>query len=197
MIPSIPTSPTARAAADLAAAAAPADLLGHSYRTYLFGRCLVPESDVDEEAAFVAAMIHDLGLTETYVGADEFSRVGADLAGDFLAARGWEPARIRLVEQAILRHTNLVAEEAPVIRLVQAGAAVDVVGLGLEGLQPDDVTGILNAYPRLDFAHSMRARYLEEVRCHPEGSFAHLERTVALSGRFATNPLEHAGRLTV
>ncbi|GAA2355126.1 HD domain-containing protein [Nonomuraea africana] len=190
MIPSIPHSPTAQAAADLAAEAAPAYLLNHSYRTYLFGRCVVAKPEVDEEAAFVAAMIHDLGLTDTYAGESEFARIGADLACRFLEARGWDLDRIHLVEEAILRHTNLVAEEVPVWRLVQAGAAVDVAGLGHEELEPDHLAGILKTYPRLDFASSMRSRFLEEARKHPEGAFAHLERVVTLSDHFGTNPID-------
>jgi hypothetical protein len=190
VIPSIPQSPTAQAAAHLAAEAAPAYLLNHSYRTYMFGRLLAATTEIDEEAAFVAAMIHDLGLTDTYTGESEFARIGADLACRFLEARGWDLDRIHLVEEAILRHTNLVAEEVPVSRLVQTGAAVDVAGLGYEQLEPDDLTGILQTYPRLDFVASIRSRFLDEVRRHPQGAFAHLEQAVALSDRFATNPID-------
>ncbi|NRQ30875.1 HD domain-containing protein [Nonomuraea sp. NN258] len=190
MIPAIPQTPTSRAAADLAAEAAPGYLLNHSYRTYLFGRCLVPEPDVDEDAAFVAAMIHDLGLTDAHAGESEFDRVGADLACRFLEGRGWDRERIHLVEEAILRHTNLVAEQVPLFRLIQAGAAVDVAGLGREGLAPDDLAGILNAYPRLDFVSRMRKSFLDEVHRHPDGAFAHLERVAALSDRFAGNPID-------
>ncbi len=190
MIPAIPDSPTARAAADLAAEAAPTYLFNHSYRTYLFGRCIVTDRDIDDEAAFVAAMIHDLGLTDTHRGADEFGRVGADLACRFLQTRGWDTDRIHLVEQAILRHTNLVAEQVPLYRVVQAGAAVDVAGLGHEEISRDDLSGILGLYPRLDFVSRMRDSFLEETRRHPQGAFADLERTVALSSRFGTNPID-------
>lgn len=190
MIPAIPSSLTAQAAADLAAEAAPAYLLNHSYRTYLFGRCIVAKPEVDEEAAFVAAMIHDLGLTDAYEGESEFARTGADLACRFLDSRGWDLDRIHLVEEAILRHTNLVAEEVPVYRLVQAGAAVDVAGFGHEQLAPDDLARILQAYPRLDFASNMRSRFLKEAHRHPEGVFAHLERVATLSDLFGTNPID-------
>lgn len=185
----IPDSPTAQAAADLARTAAPPFLLNHSYRTYLFGTATVA-GDVDHEAAFVAAVIHDLGLTETHRGTQEFGAVGADVAGRFLSNRGWEPDRIRLVEQAILRHTNLQREDDPTYRVVQAGATIDVVGLGLEAIDRHELTAVLRAYPRLDFVSEMRAAFLDEMSRHPDGAFATLERTVGISAMFAQNPID-------
>jgi hypothetical protein len=190
VIPAIPESATAAAAAALAAAAAPPYLLNHSYRTFLFGRCLVPAGDVDDEAAFVAAMLHDLGLTDEYATEREFVRSGAELACSFLEKQGWPLERIRLVEGAILRHTNLVAEEVPVHRVVQAGAGVDVAGLASDQIDSEALSRILSAYPRLDFAKQMRSVFLDEAHRHPDGAFADLERTVSLSTRFATNPIE-------
>jgi HD domain-containing protein len=190
MIPAIPESAAAAAAADLAAAAAPPYLLNHSYRTFLFGRCLVPPHDVDDEAAFVASMLHDLGLTDDYRTEQEFVLSGAELACSFLERQGWPLERIRLVEGAILRHTNLVAEEVPVHRVVQAGASVDVAGLGSDEIDPQLLSGILSAYPRLDFVKQMPSIFLDEAHRHPSGAFADLERTVALSTRFATNPID-------
>ena len=78
----------------------------------------------------------------------------------------------------------------PVHRLVQAGAAVDGAGLGHEQLEPDTLTGILKAHPRLGFLSDMRGRFLAEVDRHPEGVFAQLEHAVGLSARFATNPID-------
>ena len=192
MIPAIPESASAAAAADLAAAAAPPYLLNHSYRTFLFGRCLVPAGDVDDEAAFVAAMLHDLGLTDEYRTEREFIHSGAELACSFLERQGWPLERIRLVEGAIVRHTNLVAEEIPVHRVVQAGALVDVAGLGSDEVGPETLSRIVAAYPRLDFVKQMRSAFLDEAHRHPDGTFADLERTVAASTRFATNPIDDA-----
>ncbi|MFC3979790.1 HD domain-containing protein [Streptosporangium jomthongense] len=190
MIPSIPDSPIAQAAAALAAEAEPVDLLNHSYRTYLFGRYLVAEPGIDEEAAFVAAMLHDLGLAEDYRGEAEFARVGADHACRFLEGRGWDPDRIHLVEEAILRHANIHAEEVPEYRVIQAGAALDVGGLGYEHVRRDDLSGVLRAYPRLGFASHMRDRFLGEIRRHPEGSFAELERALGATDLMGANPID-------
>jgi hypothetical protein len=192
MIPAIPETAAAAAAADLAAAAAPPFLINHSYRAFLFGRCLVPSGDVDDEAAFVASMLHDLGLTDEHRTEREFTSSGAELACSFLEQQGWPLERIRLVEGAILRHTNLVAEEVPVHRVVQAGAALDVAGLGSDEIDPESLAWIISAYPRLDFVTQMRAAFLEEARRQPDGAFADLERAVALSTRFARNPIDRA-----
>lgn len=120
-----------------------------------------------------------------YNGESEFARIGANLVCRFLESRGWDTDRIHLVEEAIVRHTNLVAEEVPVYRLVQAGAAVDVAGLGREEVEPDDLAGILKTYPRLDFVSSMRSRFLDEIRRHPQGAFP------SRTGRHALRPIRH------
>jgi hypothetical protein len=70
--------------------------------------------------------------------------------------------------------------------------AADVVGLGSEEMDPESLARIVSAYPRLDFVEQMRCAFLDEARRHPEGAFAELERTVALSTRFAANPIDRA-----
>jgi hypothetical protein len=185
----IPDSATAQAAAGLAREAAPAFLLNHSYRTFLFGVASVT-GDVDREAAFVAAMIHDLGLTDTYRGEKDFGEAGAALAARFLRHRGWDWDRVRLVEKAILRHTRLIPEGNATHRVVQVGARIDVAGSGARKLDERLLAGVLRAYPRLDFPQRMRDVFLDEARRHPRGSFAKLERTVKLSARFAKNPID-------
>ncbi|MGF7120656.1 HD domain-containing protein [Rhodococcus sp. BE178] len=189
MAVTIPDSPTALAAADFARVAAPQFLLNHSYRTYLFGMSAVTD-DVDREAAFVAAMIHDLGLTDRHRGTDEFAVVGADLAAKILTEHGWELDRILLVEQAILRHTNLIPEDDPTHRVVQVGAQIDVAGFGAESIDRENLVAVLKHYPRLDFVPRMRTVFLDEAHRHPAGVFAQLENTVTLSERLSTNPID-------
>lgn len=109
-----------------------------------------------------------------------------------LDGRGWEPGRIRLVEQAILRHANLYREDDPTYRLVQAGAALDVVGLGLDSIGGDELATVLHAYPRLDFVPRMRAAFLDEVQRQPDGTFAKLERDTSISELFTANPLDRS-----
>ena len=185
-----PTTPVADAAAALADEACPAFLLAHSHRTFHYGMLVVDHREVDAEAAFVASMLHDLGLTDAHRDDRGFDEIGADLACRFLEDRGWEPDRIRLVEQAILLHTRLEPTEAPEHRVVQAGAALDVAGIPPEVLASDGARQVLEEFPRLDFSTAMRDVFLEEVGRQPGGSFAELERSVNLSAVIANHPLD-------
>jgi hypothetical protein len=185
----VPSTPVAEAAASLAAEACPPFLLRHSYRTYLFGRALVVE-DLDQEAAFVASMLHDIGLTDEHLGDTSFEVVGAEIAARFLEERGWDRDRIRLVEHAIIRHVELGPIDVPELRVVQAGAALDVAGLSLDDVRAEDLRDILRAHPRETMAQEIREAFLAEVRRQPEGAFAQLEATVSLSDVMLRNPLD-------
>lgn len=185
-----PTTPVADAAAALAAEACAPFLLHHSHRTFHYGMLFVDPREVDAEAAFVASMLHDLGLTDAHRSEKGFDDVGAELACRFLEERDWERDRIRLVEQAILRHTCLEPNEAPEHRVVQAGAALDVAGVPPEMLDTAAAREMLRSFPRLDFGTAMRDAFLDEVRRQPDGSFADLERTVTLSELIANHPLD-------
>lgn len=188
-----PTTPVADAAAALAEEACAPFLLHHSHRTFHYGMLFVDAREVDAEAAFIASMLHDLGLTDAHRGDKGFDDVGAELACRFLEDRGWARDRIRLVEQAIMRHTRLDPNEAPEHRVVQAGAALDVAGIPPEMLDTDDAWAVLRSFPRLDFGTAMRDAFLDEVRRQPDGTFAELERTVTLSELIVNHPLDAAG----
>lgn len=187
-----PRTPVADAAAALSAAACPAFLDAHNHRTFHLGRLAVGRDEVDEEAAFVAAMLHDLGLTDAHRGDRGFDEVGADLACRFLEGRGWDRDRIALVEQAILRHTRLEPGEAPEHRVVQVGAALDVAGLPLEVMTSAAAAEILAAHPRGAFGVEMARLVRDEIVRHPDGSFAQLERTVGLSQLLTRHPADAA-----
>lgn len=185
-----PESPVADAAAALVEEACAPFLRNHNHRTFHFGLLFVDRGELDEEAAFVASMLHDLGLTEAHRSDAAFDEMGAELACRFLEARGWDLDRIRLVEQAILRHTRLDPNEAPEHRVVQVGAVLDVVGIPPEMLGSDAALQALETYPRLDFRTGMGALVRDEIARQPDGSFAGLERAVELTTLIANHPLD-------
>lgn len=190
MTTSIPQSAEATAAAELLAEAAKPYLVGHSYRTFLFGTDLVKESDLDLEAAFIASLFHDIGLTDAFRGEKSFELVGADVAAKFLEGRGWTVERIRLVEAAIIRHTEVEPPDSLECRIVQAGAALDVAGFPATAVETEAVREIVLRYPRDGFAEGITADYLAEIAAQPEGAFAELEAAVQLSKIIGHNPLD-------
>src|SRR5207245_2753594 len=108
----LPDTPAALAAGDLARAACPAFLYNHCMRTFVFAALLAERDHVsyDGEMIFVAAALHDLGLTKRYATAEQpFEMDGADAATEFLIKRGVTEARAELVWNAIAMHASTLA----------------------------------------------------------------------------------------
>jgi hypothetical protein len=164
----LPDSALAVAAADLASAACPAFLFNHCMRTFIFGSLLAERDRIsyDAEMMFVAASLHDLGLTRTYATADRpFEMDGADAARGFLLSRGVTEARTEMVWNAIAMHTSaLVEHQAPQVGLVGEGAGADVFGSQLSSLPRDRVWTVWSAFPRLSFNTEFRDLLVDH--CH-------------------------------
>ena len=118
----------------------------------------------------------------------------ADHAAALLEAHGWNTARIGLVERAIVRHADLEPREDPVERIVQAGAALDVAGIGLHDVDAKLLRAGVEQYPRDGFVDGILELYFAEIDAQPTGLFAGLEASVTLSGIIPHNPLcAHVG----
>jgi len=164
----LPDSPLTVAAVDLGRAACPAFLFNHCIRTFLFGALLAARDRVtyDQEMIFVAAALHDLGLTRPYASADQpFEVDGADAAKAFLASQGVTDARAELVWNAIALHTSVLVEhQSPQVGLVGDGAGADVFGSQLGTLPAQRVRAVVDAFPRLSFSTEFRDLLVDH--CH-------------------------------
>ncbi|MDM4140698.1 MULTISPECIES: HD domain-containing protein [Mycobacterium] len=147
-------------------------LFNHSRRVFFFGalqglrRGLKP----DAELLYVAAMFHDLGLTERYRGsAVRFEVDGADAARDFLTAHGVDRAEADKVWLGIALHTTPGVPEfmAPEVALLQAGVEVDVVGVGREQLDPEALAAVTAAHPRHEFKQRILAAFNDGMKHRP------------------------------
>ncbi|CAM5258530.1 hypothetical protein STENM327S_07091 [Streptomyces tendae] len=86
----IPNTDLTRETVRFARSASSVTLFNHVMRTYLYSAVLFERQGVryDRELAFVAAVLHDLGLLETYqVPGERFEVGGADAAQRFLRNR--------------------------------------------------------------------------------------------------------------
>jgi hypothetical protein len=168
----IPDTALCCAAVDLLEASSPEWLCTHCLRTYVFGSLAVRglgRSVLDEEAAFCAAILHDLGLVPPYRRDNRFEVDGADAARAFCATHQVSPERADVVWQAIALHTSpgIPTRLAAEIALVHLGAGLDFLGLGLEKVPPALVEELLENHPRLNFKTEFRNLLIEHCRHNP------------------------------
>jgi hypothetical protein len=191
----LPDSAAAVGARALVAERGPATLANHCQRTYAFGALIGArdELDWDAELLYVAALLHDLGLTESS-GASEpgFQFVSARLAREFTGACGFSPERTALVARSIELHLEVgrAPGERPEVALLQLGAAADVTGMRLEDIPTATVREVVESFPRLGFKAFFTERMQAEARLRPHSSTAFLCRWGQLTWRIKRAPFE-------
>lgn len=172
----IPDTALVREATDFICEAENDLLFDHSRRVFLFaalqGRRLGLQPDL--ELLYVAAMFHDLGLTERYrTSSLRFEVDGANAAQDFLLQRGVDAADARKVWLGIALHTTPGVPQFldPETALVIAGVETDVLGIGRDALSPEAVAAVTAAHPRPDFKNRILAAFNDGMKHRPDTTF--------------------------
>jgi hypothetical protein len=167
-----PDSRIARQAEALCREASPARLFHHSQRTYAWGMILAEHDGLrpDAELLYVASLLHDLALTDRfrhYAAMPCFGARAAMLGGDWAQKQGWPEARCRTLADAISLHLNVAVspEHGPEAQLLQAGAALDVIGLRHWDIAPRTVDAVLRRHPRYDMKRASYPDFAAEA--HP------------------------------
>ena len=171
-----PDTPAAREAEEVCREASSPALEEHCYRTHLWGVAIAGEEGVeyDEEAFYVAALTHDLGLTERYRGHDPeaacFSLDSASAAGELVERHGWGAERTDPVQEAITLHLTAAVSlsQGPEAYLLALGAAVDVTGFRLRDVERGTRRAILERHPRRAMKTEFVRLMEREVREHPD-----------------------------
>lgn len=159
----LPDSALSRAALDHCLDQCEPSVVNHSLRCYAWGILLGAHENrrFDREALAVASLLHDveLGRTERRAAfaCTCFACAGAEGARVFLTARTAPASLTDVVSDAIALHLNpYVPPSAGVeAHLLNASAALDVVGAGSSTLHPEDRTRVIDAHPRLGFKTQM------------------------------------------
>jgi len=150
-------------------------LFNHVVRTYIFGAQVGRNLGMsyDSELVYIAAMMHDLGLTPSYIGQGRFEVDGADAAAGFLSEHGVAANKVALVWDAIALHSSngIVERKQPEVALVHFGATVDVVGNMLDQIPVDVLHQTLETYPRLGFKKAFLEAIVDVLRKKPETGF--------------------------
>jgi hypothetical protein len=150
----IPDSRLCQAATACARAVSEPSLFNHLMRTFGFGCAAAGARGIafDRELFYIAAVLHDLGLTELSRHEQRFELESADAAKAMLSREGMRDADIELVWEAIALHTTVGVppRKRPEIALVQLGAAIDVGFVSLDVVAAE-LPAILEHWPRLAF----------------------------------------------
>jgi len=171
----LPDSTLAREATDFSRAVSAPVVFNHVLRTYLFGELLgrAKGLEFDSELFYLGAVLHDLGLTERFIGQQRFELDGADAAAEFLKDKGAPEEWVEVVCDAVALSTSrgIVGRKRPEVALVNAGAVVDVFGLGVDQLPKEAVAQVIAAFPRMGFKKTFQKVMAEVVARKPDTTF--------------------------
>jgi HD domain len=167
----VPDTALVRDAIDLSRSLLEPFLFNHVMRSWLFGISLSEAAEVtpDAELLAVAAILHDLGLTERYNAENRFEVDGANAAREFMKDRGMSAPQTQVVWDAIALHTTptLALHKEPEVVMTHSGIAVDVLGAGLDRIPQEKQQAILTAFPRLAFKDEFKGCLCNVVRQKP------------------------------
>jgi len=169
----IPHSALARSAVRFAREACPEFLFNHCVRTYVFGTLLLKRKRGTYRAddAFVAALLHDLGLLQKFASArSSFEIDGAAAAEAFMREQGAPANDGDIVWHAVEMHDGkwaLTERQGPEAMLVALGAGADVVGFDPAEIDARQVTETLEAFPRLQFKRRFTDLLTDHCRRKP------------------------------
>jgi hypothetical protein len=175
----VPDSTFAREAEE-ACAELPDALVGHSYRTWLFGRALavLDGTELDVELFYCGSLLHDHGIAHPTAGRD-FTLASAERTLACASGAGVDEDRADVLADAICVHTTpgvSVERDGELGCYLQWGAMVDGAGLRIWDVAPANVTEVLRRHPRGDFKHQLVAMVRAEAAALPHGRFGLLAR---------------------
>src|SRR6476659_8122200 len=149
-------------------------LFNHAVRSWLFAVRLGQLQGIpnDAEVVAVGALLHDLGLTKSFIGQKRFEIEGADAARGFAREQGLDDARVQLIWDSVtLNSTPSIGlyKEAEVA-LCTAGIGVEF-GFQYDRIPPIEMKSIVAAYPRLDMKRCFTDSVCRIVETKPETTY--------------------------
>lgn len=173
----VPDTELSRAAAEFAQRVSEPFLLNHVVRSWIYAEWIGQRrrEKYDREALYVAATLHDLGLTGIAPVQCRFELEGADAAKEFLARQGMAEHRIELVWEAIALHTTpqIPLRRAPEVALCHLGIAHDLRGASVEITAAGVDRRALSTYPRLALPRELLGTLVSLYRKNPVAATSH------------------------
>jgi HD superfamily phosphodiesterase len=158
-------------------------LFHHSSRVYYWAALAGKRRRLkfDPELLYAGAMFHDMGLTPAHSTHERFEVDGANVARDFLRARGIARADLDTVWTAIALHTTpgIPQHMHPVIALVTAGVEMDVLGIGHSEYSETERESVVHAHPRSShFKEDIIQAFYDGIKFRPETTFGNVKADV-------------------
>lgn len=150
-------------------------LLNHVHRTWWFAEFIGKQRGLtyDRELVYLAAMLHDLSLTDEFAADKRFEVDSADAADRFLLENGYPKSKTELVWDAIALHTisGIADRKQPEVALIHFGANADILGLRLDEITPSLVDDVLTLYPRVGIKAAFTEALAEVIRKKPHTAY--------------------------
>jgi HD domain len=151
-------------------------IFDHSRRVFIFGAIHARRHGLepDPELLYLASLYHDTGLATPFSDEEQrFEVDGADHARAFLLEQGFPASSADVVWTAIALHTTpgIPDRLGPEIAATARGVLTDVVGLGLEGLDPAQVDEVLAVHPRGDFKNEFLQAFVDGLAHRPNTTY--------------------------
>jgi hypothetical protein len=176
--------------AEQACAEQPAAIIGHSYRTWLFGRALaaLDSCELDDELFYCGALVHDFGIAQPSPDRD-FTLASVERMLACATGAGVPGERSDALADAICVHTTpgvTLEQDGSLGCYLQWGAMVDGAGLRLWDIARANVEEVIRRHPRPDFKRQLVELMRAEAAAVPGGRFGLLVRCgVPLAVRLA------------
>ncbi len=155
-------------------------IIGHSYRTWLYGTALahVDRVELDQELFYAAALVHDHGIEHIQQGRC-FTMASAERALRLARAANVSENDAELIADAITVHTTAgatVERDGATGVYVQQGAMADLAGMRRWDISPSNREAIVSRHPRGSVKADIQRLVTAEAKAVPGGRFAQLRR---------------------
>jgi len=189
-----PSTAVAEQALEVCTAYSTTALLHHCRRSYVWAAAYAVERgmEFDAELLFVAAMLHDIGLTPSFDNhALPFEQAGGHVAWVFGAGAGWPVPRRQRAAEIIVKHMwdAVDPEDDAEGYLLEIATGLDISGRNPQWWPEELRAEVLADFPRLGLGPEFTACFAAEAERKPESSAA-AAMAGGVAGRIAANPLD-------
>ena len=173
-------TPLISRAMDLARTHSEPYLFNHAVRSWLFAVRLgqLQGTPHDPEVVAVGTLLHDLGLTDAFMGPKRFEIEGADAARAFAREEGLEDRRVQLIWDTVALNStpSIALYKEGDVALCTAGIGLDWGGFQYDRIPANEMKSILGAFPRLDMKKGFTDSVCRIARTRPETTYDNFAR---------------------